>query len=679
MIDKEHNYDIKYLKGVGPKKAELYSKVGVYKIGDLLHYFPRAYIDLTEKRRISSAKLGETVTVSGYVKRKLPPAMIKRGMTIFKFIFTDGTEDLTVVIFNNKYAFEKIEEGKDYVLFGKIVGNEFRKEMNSPLIVNAKDNIGQMPVYPLTKGLTQTTIKKDIKTAISLYGEFLDEPISADILKQYDLEDYMSALIKIHFADNKEDIEKAKRRFIFEELLTLSIGMTMLRSRNRQKTGIKIKDTDLAPFYNKLPFELTSAQKLAVEECIIDMKREFPMNRLIQGDVGSGKTVVAAATCYYCSKGGYQSAIMAPTEILANQHYKTLCEFLEPLGLKIALLTGALTAKQKKVMRQAIKDGEYDVIVGTHALVQKETEFNKLGLVVTDEQHRFGVHTRSALLEKGENPHALVMSATPIPRTLALIIYGDLDISVLNELPAGRQKIKTYVVSEKKREGAYGFILNEIKNGRQAYIVCPMIEENENELASAKAYAQDLSKGAFSGVAVGLLHGKMTPAQKEKVMQSFLSGEIKLLVATTVIEVGIDVPNATVMYIENAERFGLSQLHQLRGRVGRGKYQSYCILMCRGGGEVTKERLKTMAKCSDGFEIAKEDLKQRGPGDFFGQRQHGLPPMRIADMSEDINILHDAQVVSELILSNDPELKKHKPIKELVEDLFSKAEQHGFN
>ena len=679
MIDKAHNFDIKYLKGVGPKKSELYNKVGVYTIGDLLHYFPRAYIDLTQKRRISSAKFGETVTVSGYVKRKLPPAMIRRGMTVFKFIFTDGTEDLTVVIFNSKYAFEKIKEGEDYVLFGKIVGNEFRKEMNSPLIVSTNENVGQMPVYPLTKGLTQNTVKKDIKTALNLYAEYLEEPLSADILQRYDLPEYISSLIKIHFAENSDDINEAKRRFVFEELLTLSLGMNMLRSCNRQKTSVKLSDTDLAPFYKALPFELTGAQKMAVEDCLMDMKRDYPMNRLIQGDVGSGKTVVAAAACYFASKSGYQSAFMAPTEILANQHYNTLCGFLEPLGLKIALLTGAMTPKQKKLMRSAIKNGEYDVIVGTHALVQKETEFNKLGLVVTDEQHRFGVHTRSALLEKGENPHAIVMSATPIPRTLALIIYGDLDISVLNELPKGRQKIITYVVSGKKREGAYGFILKEIENGRQAYIVCPMIEENENELASAKQYAEELSAGAFKNVPVGLLHGKMNSTQKEKVMQSFLDGEIKLLVATTVIEVGIDVPNATVMYIENAERFGLSQLHQLRGRVGRGKHQSYCILISDHMNEVTKERLKIMSKTTDGFLISQEDLKLRGPGDFFGQRQHGLPPLRIADMSEDINILREAQEVSELILSADHELKKHKPLKMLVEDLFSKAEQHGFN
>lgn len=679
MLDKAHNYDIKYLKGVGPKKSELYNKVGVYKIGDLLHYFPRAYINLTEFTRISATQMGDTVAVSGYVKRKLPPAMIRRGMTIFKFIFTDGTSDLTVVIFNSKYAFEKIKEGNEYVLYGKIVGNEYRKEMNSPLIVEKSENIGEMPVYPLTAGLTQTTIKKDIKTAISLYGEFLNEPLDKDIIEKYDFPEYLTSLIKIHFPENDDDIIFARRRFVFEELLTLSLGMNLLRRGNRQKTSVKIAESDLTPFFKALPFELTTAQKMAIEDCVMDMKREFPMNRLIQGDVGSGKTAVAAAACYYCAKGGYQTAVMAPTEILASQHFNTFSAFLEPLGLKVALLTGSQTAKQKKLMRSAIKNGEYDVIVGTHALVQKETEFNKLGLVVTDEQHRFGVHTRSALLEKGENPHAIVMSATPIPRTLALIIYGDLDISVLNEMPKGRQKIKTYVVSGKKREGAYGFILNEIAAGRQAYIVCPMIEENENELASAKQYAEDLANGAFKGVSVGLLHGKMNASQKEKVMQSFLSGDIKLLVATTVIEVGIDVPNATVMYIENAERFGLSQLHQLRGRVGRGQYQSYCILVSDRMNDTTKQRLKIMAKTNDGFVISKEDLKLRGPGDFFGQRQHGLPPLRIADMSEDINILHDAQTESERILSEDKDLKNHEKLKELVEDLFSKAEEHGFN
>ena len=679
MLDKAYDYEIKFLKGVGPKKAELYNKVGVYSIGDLLHYFPRAYIDLTQPKRISQAYPDEVVAIKGYVKRKLPPAMIRRGMTVFKFIFTDGYSDLTVVIFNSKYAFGGIEEGKDYVLYGKISGNEFRKEMNSPLIVDADLDIGQMPVYPLTKGLTQNTIKKDIKTALTLYGEYLVDPLGVDIQKRYDLIDYKTALHKIHFATKPADINEAKHRFVFEELLSLSLGMSLLRNRNRQKTGVKIKDTDLTPFISSLPFTLTSAQHRAIEDCVFDMKREYPMNRLIQGDVGSGKTAVAAAACYYCSKGGYQSAVMAPTEILANQHYATFAKFLEPLGLKIALLTGSLTAKQKRVMRADIKNGEYDVVIGTHALVQKETEFNKLGLVVTDEQHRFGVHARSSLLEKGENPHAIVMSATPIPRTLALIIYGDLDISVLDELPKGRQKIVTYVVSGRKREGAYNFILNEIANGRQAYIVCPMIEENDNELASAKKYAETLSNGAFRNVSVGLLHGKMSANEKEKVMASFLSGDIKLLVATTVIEVGIDVPNATVMYIENAERFGLSQLHQLRGRVGRGSHQSYCILISDKMTETTRARLKVMAKTSDGFVIAQEDLKQRGPGDFFGHRQHGLPPMRIADMSEDINILRDAQDLSEKVLKKDPDLLKHPELYDLVEDLFDRAEQYGFN
>lgn len=674
------NSDVRFLKGVGPKKAELYSKLGIFTVGDLIMHFPRSYIDLTSAKTIAQAEIGETEAVKGYVRQKLPPAMIRRGMTIYRLVFSDFEgSDMTVTIFNSKYAFDKFIEGEEYIIHGRVTGTFFRKEMNSPFAVSLNANTGLIPVYPLTKGLTQNALKKDIAAALKFSEDELSEYLKEEYLDRYGLISYKSALWKIHFPANASEFEEAKSRLSFDEFLRLQLGMAMLRNRNRKTTSVRMKDSDLDSFYSSLPFEPTNAQKRAVSECARDMNGEYPMNRLVQGDVGSGKTAVAAAACYHCVKNGYQAALMAPTEILSNQHYKTLSSFLEPLGVKVGLLTGAMTAKQKRIIREQAQNGIIDILVGTHALVQKDTAFSKLGLVITDEQHRFGVKHRSDLLEKGENPHALVMSATPIPRTLALIIYGDLDISVLDEMPSGRQKIKTYAIPGRKRLDAYGFMKNEIRNGRQCYIVCPMIDENESELASAKAYEKELSEGAFSGIPTGLLHGKMAAAQKEKIMQAFAHGEIKLLISTTVIEVGIDVPNATVILIENAERFGLSQLHQLRGRVGRGEYQSHCILVSDNFSEINKKRLKIMTHTTDGFEIAKYDLEMRGPGDFFGRKQHGLPELKIADMTSDIEILKKSRELAEELIKADPNLTQNAALKQKVDRLFENAYTHGFN
>jgi ATP-dependent DNA helicase RecG len=467
----------------------------------------------------------------------------------------------------------------------------------------------------------------------------------------------------------------AKNRLVFDELLVLQLGMQLMKSRSREKSGCVLKTQDMDSFYNALPFILTNSQQTAIEDCIRDMQKEQPMNRLVQGDVGSGKTAVAAGAAYFVYENGCQSALMAPTEILAEQHYETLKGFLEPLGVKVALLTGSMTAKQKKLVKEGLENGEYAVAVGTHALVQQTTKFKKLALVITDEQHRFGVEQRAALASKGENPHKLVMSATPIPRTLALMIYGDLDISVLKELPKGRQPVETYAVTGKLRERAFNYVKKYLDEGRQGYIVCPMIEESDMDLQDVKTYAKKLSQGTFKDYTVGLLHGRMSGAQKEQVMNDFKEHKIDLLVSTTVVEVGVDVPNAAIMVIENADRFGLSQLHQLRGRVGRGKYKSSCILITDNVNEDSVKRLKILGKTNDGFKISEEDLKLRGPGDFFGSRQHGLPALKIADMSQDMDILRKAQEAAQLIRNADPKLERTENIylRELVDKLFDKT------
>lgn len=670
----ELNDDITYLKGVGPKRAENYKKLSVKTVKDLLYHFPRDYIDLTSTAMIKDTQIGETYAVAGRIVKKLPPARIRKGMTIFKAVFTDDEEDLTVIIYNSEYLFNSLTLGEPIILYGKISGNMVRKEMNSPTVFKISAGANMQPVYPMTEGITQNLIRENIKSALSLLNGRIYEPVPSDILKRHELCSLPYALYSIHFPKDGYSFNTAKRRLVFDELLTLGLGMLMLKGRNRNQTPNRLSDADIDEFYKSLPFELTECQKKSIRECISDMKKDFPMNRLLQGDVGSGKTAVAAAVSYFVFKNKKQTALMAPTEILAVQHYETFKAFLEPLGVKVGLLVGALTAKQKNEMQQKIQDGEVDVIIGTQALYQQNVSFCDLAFVITDEQHRFGVDQRASLSKKGVNPHVLVMSATPIPRTLALMIYGDLDISALNELPKGRQKTETYAVTGKLRNRAYGFIKKELDEGRQAYIVCPMIEENESGLKSVKAYAENLASGDFSGYSVGLLHGKMKAAEKEKIMARFKSGEIDVLVSTTVVEVGVDVSNATVIMIENSERFGLSQLHQLRGRVGRGSDKSYCILVTDNPTEDCRRRLKIMSEISDGFELSREDLKMRGPGDFFGSKQHGLPKLKIADMSEDIEVLKVAQKEAKRIFEDDPSLKKpeNKGLKLLINELFER-------
>ncbi|ADU22880.1 ATP-dependent DNA helicase RecG [Ruminococcus albus] len=663
---------VMYLSGVGPKKSELYEKLGVKTVYDLLYHFPRYYIDLNEPQAVRDAPLNEQVVLKGRVVRKLPEGNIRRGLTVYKAIVTDDTADITIVIYNAGFMFKALEVGHEYYLVGKLTGNMLRREINSPQIYPVAGTDPVQPVYRLTEGLTQKQLRQNVHTALGALDGSIYEPLPNDVVREQGLCSLSYALQNVHYPTDMHTLELAKSRLVFDELLTLALGMLMMKNRSRDNTGCQMNDESVDEYFSALPFELTAGQKSAINDCIEDMRKPFPMNRLIQGDVGSGKTAVAAGAAYFAYKNGCQTALMAPTEILAGQHYDTLKAFLEPLGVKVVLLTGSLTPKKKEKIKAEIAAGEYNVIVGTHALVQASTEFKRLGLVITDEQHRFGVEQRAMLAGKGDHPHKLVMSATPIPRTLALMIYGDLDISVLKELPKGRQPVETYAVTGKLRERAFGYVKQYLEEGRQAYIVCPMIEESDSDLRDVKSYAKEISEGAFSGYRVGLLHGRLSAESKEKVMKKFKAHELDILVSTTVVEVGVDVPNAAVMVIENSDRFGLSQLHQLRGRVGRGEHKSVCILITDNPTEEVVQRLKILSSCHDGFEISQQDLKLRGPGDFFGSRQHGLPKMKIADMSQDMDVLVRAQETAKQILCKDTHLDKgeNRGLRELVERLF---------
>ncbi len=636
---------VMYLKGVGPKRAELLKKLEIETVRQLVYHIPRSYIDFTSPVPISQTLLEEMNVIKVRVYKKRPPDLIRKNMKIFRVICTDGVDDITIVIYNSQYLYNSLKEDCDYILYGKVTGNLISKEMSSPMILEASSEDKILPIYPLTAGISMGIMRSCVKNALERLVPGNCETLPQSVMVKHNLIPADEALKKIHFPADSSEISAARKRLAFDELLTLQLGMLALRERSRELTSYSLSPKSLSAYYSSLPFELTGAQKKAIEECCADMTMDSPMNRLILGDVGSGKTAVAAACCYFAYLNGYQSCLMAPTEILADQHYATLCGFLEPLGVKIVLLKGSMTAKKKSGIKQALAAGEYDLAVGTHALIQQSTEFKNLAIVITDEQHRFGVAQRDALAKKSLNPHRLVMSATPIPRTLALMIYGELDISLLGELPKGRLKIETYAVTGKLRERAYGFVKKQLENGNQAYIVCPAIDESENgtqELKSVKSYAKALSEGAFKGYRIEVLHGQLPADKKEKIMRDFKDGKTDILVSTTVIEVGVDVPNATVMLIENADRFGLSQLHQLRGRVGRGKLQSYCILITDNVNEESRKRLKALTATSDGFEISEMDLKLRGPGDFFGEAQHGLPRLKIADIAADSELLSAA-------------------------------------
>ena len=647
--------DIRFLKGVGEKRAELLRKKGIDTVGALLRFYPRAYLDWQNITPISECHEGENVCVRAEITSPVKTANIRRGMTLYKFSAADDSGVIEVTLFNRKYLAENLREGRRYLFYGKLGYGITLRQMSSPEIMPA-EYMGIEPVYAATEGLSSKTIEKIMKNAL-VYTDGMQDAIPDGIRQKNGLCDFKTALKSIHFPLERQALESAKRRLVFEELFVLQTGLLFLKRRRRALAGCTVKENLLDEFKKTLSFKLTGAQERVINECLSDMMSPRPMNRLIQGDVGSGKTAVAAALMYISAGNGFQSALMAPTELLAEQHFKTLCKITENSGIKCALLTGSLTKKQKDEVKAGLKSGEIKVAVGTHALLTDDVEFESLGLVVTDEQHRFGVGQRGRLSSKGNNPHTLVMSATPIPRTLGLIIYGDLDISIIDEYPAGRQKIATYCVDSSYNARVYNYIKKFIAEGRQAYIVCPLVDENEAlGIKSASEYYEELSENQFKNYTVGLLHGKMKPKDKESVMRRFAAGEIQLLISTTVIEVGIDVPNAALMVIENAERFGLSQLHQLRGRIGRGEYSSACILISDVKSGDTKRRLDVIKNNTDGFKIADEDLKLRGPGDFLGSRQHGLPDMKIADIFADRETLHSAGKEAEELLRRDPML-----------------------
>lgn len=668
----KYDTSIQYIKGVGEKRAQQFKKLGISTLFDAVHFYPRTYTDFTNITPISKLRDGETFCVRAIVGSGVSKAQLRQGMTIYKTIAADETGILHITIFNNRYAAESLKEGTEYFFIGKVSLNFGSFEMSNPLIEPYSEELFMKPVYPQTAMLKSKQTEKVIKNALlAIRDSDIKDPIPDRIRQKYKLCHEQYALTSIHFPKSFKDVEIARERLIFEELFVLQCGLMSLRKRQKEKSFYKIEKDYTIEFLNYLPFTLTNSQRRCIDECMESMGKDEPMNRLLQGDVGSGKTVVAAALMYNAARNGFQSALMAPTEILAQQHYKTLRGLL-PEDIEIILLTGSVTASKKRQIKEAVKNGSVHIVIGTHAILTEDTEFKNLGLVVTDEQHRFGVSQRSGLSNKGKSPHVLVMSATPIPRTLSLIIYGDLDISVIDELPKGRMKIDTYAVDSSYKERIYNFIKKHLDKGLQAYIVCPLVEETESAMTSAVKYAEELSKKEFRDYKVGLLHGKMKPKDKKEVMEGFSKGEIQLLVSTTVIEVGIDVPNAVLMVIENAHMFGLSTLHQLRGRVGRGKEKSYCVLISDAENENSKKRLSVMCKTNNGFVIAEEDLKLRGPGDFFGSKQHGLPDMKIADLLGDMVTLKHTQDAAKEIFEKDPLLinPAHQGLKDRVNRLF---------
>lgn len=665
-------YDIRYLKGVGEKTARLYNKLGIFTVDDLIRHYPRKYLDYSNTVSVKDAPPDTPVFIKATMITPVKESMIRKGLTLYKCNFSDGETVIRVTIFNNKYLAKALRTFDDYILYGKVEKTFTSASMSSPQIERA-DKAEVHPVYPTTEKLSVKAISNSVRNALALVGK-IPETLSDDILKKYDLVSLDFATRQIHFPTDEKNIEPARHRLIFDELLTLQLGLLKLKEKDVKGNSCKIKKDFTNEFYSLLPFTPTGAQKRAVADCIEDMQSDRMMNRLIQGDVGSGKTAVAGAVIYTVIKNGAQAALMAPTEILATQHFESFKKLFASTDVRVALLTGSVKAGEKKEIKRALCNGEIDLIVGTHALIQNDVEFENLGLVCTDEQHRFGVQQRANLAMKGDNPHLMVMSATPIPRTLGLIIYGDLDISLLDELPPGRQEIRTDVVTSAYHKRIYKFIRDAVDRGEQAYIVCSLVDEGESDLISAKEYADNLAKNEFVGYSVGLLHGKMKPAEKDRVMQSFAEGETQILVSTTVVEVGVDVPNATVMLIENADRFGLSQLHQLRGRVGRGKNKSYCILVSDNKSDSSRERLQVMKHTSNGFDIADYDLKSRGPGDFFGKRQHGLPDLKIADMLEDTETLRQCRECALKMLESDPRLDGYPELCERINNMFRKTD-----
>ena len=668
---------VRYLKGVGPKTAERFEKLGILTLSDLLCHYPRRYLDFSKPYSIAESPADTECVVKAEVFAKPGGRILPGGRRMERITAGDDVSSLEITWFNNPYAAQKLELGQEYYFQGIVTGGMLRRQMVNPQVrtdVQVKSSPFEA-VYPQTEGLTSSAIAKCVRQLLP-HAELLPDPLPPEMLKKYRLLSKADAVRAIHCPATEEEAFAARRRLIYEELLVLQLGIGRMKNHGAASTGAPMKKADASPFWESLPFSPTGAQRRAVEEILTDMSGETSMNRLLQGDVGSGKTLVAAAAIWACIRAGYQAALLAPTEILAGQHAENLNRLLSPFGMRVALLTGGMKAAARRTTLAAIRDDEADLIVGTHAILSEGVEFARLGLAVVDEQHRFGVRQRGLLAEKAANPHLLVMSATPIPRTLGLLMYGDLDISILDELPPGRKPVKTRCITGKKRADLYGFLDREIDSGRQVYIVCPAIEDaGGSGLNAVKSYYEDIAKAYLPDRRVGLMHGRLKPKEKAEVMDDFKSGRLDALVSTTVIEVGVDVPNATVMVIENAERYGLSALHQLRGRVGRGAAESWCFLVSDNASESVQKRLKFLCSTSDGFAVAQYDLETRGPGDFFGSRQHGLPTLQIADLMNDTRTLHAAQSEAVALLAEDPLLERpeHALLARQVEQMFDKA------
>ena len=678
--------DIKYIKGIGEKRAQLFKKrLGLFTLNDLLEFYPRKYEDWTAPLLLCDIPLNETICIKAKISTDIEEKKsYKTNIVTYTFYIYDRTGQVKVVLFNNKYLAESLKKDETYLFYGKVKWNGIYREMDSPEI-RPEFETKLRPIYRSTTGLTSRQIEKIIPNALELAEN--DDILPENIIKKYNLISHYNALKEIHLPTSKASLNQAVRRLSFEELLLLRLGYSMIKKRNRGKSAKAIHPASADEINGLFDFSLTTAQKRVINECLKDMNSNIPMNRLIQGDVGSGKTAVAAALMLCVKLSGYMSVMLVPTEILAEQHFSTLSYFFRNFNVNIGILTGSLNAKEKKEIKKLVKAKKIDILIATHAVLTEDVELPNTALVVTDEQHRFGVSQRALLSKKADYPHTLVMSATPIPRTLGLIIYGDLDISIIDELPKGRIPIKSYFIGEEKRERALNYVKKHIDNGYQGYIVCPVIsdmldeEKEKSELKAATEYSQELKNKLFKGYSVGLLHGKMKQKEKEEIMNNFAAGNIKLLVSTTVIEVGIDVPNAVIMIIEDADRFGLAQLHQLRGRVGRGNIPSTCIFISSNKSKSVAERMRIMCATTDGFKIAEADLKQRGPGNFLGKEQHGLPKLKIADLLDNSLLLNDAISAADFILNDDVELSKpeNSKLKNAVNSMFIQSEKIEFN
>ena len=670
--------NVRYIKGIGETRAKALEKLDIHTLRDLIAYFPRRYEDRRAIYSIAELPVGETACCRAMIADTPTTQRISGGRTVVKVRAVDETGRLDITFFNQDYRARQLKRGESYVFCGKVEGNLLRRQMTNPILEREGEHhlTGRIvPIYPLTAGINQPLLQKAVRQGLDECRDVLPDVLPDEVRQAHSLCYSSYAYEHIHFPTDFETLQQAHRRLAFEELFVLTCALHLLRQRRTDVRGPQMSAIDLSPFFAALPFTLTDDQHKAIADAVGDMLSERPMNRLCQGDVGSGKTMVAAACAYFAAQNGWQSALMAPTEVLARQHYKTLAPLFERLGLNCALLAGSTRAAERKKLLAALEAGGIHLLLGTHALLTEDVVYHKLGLVITDEQHRFGVTQRAALGQKGEHPHMLVLSATPIPRTLALILYGDLDVSVIRQLPPGRKAVETFRVREKLRARLNGFIRKQVAEGHQVFIICPLVGEEDmlpDERKAVTAYTKKLQMDVFPDLRIAALHGKMKPKEKENIMSAFAAGETDILVSTTVVEVGVDVPNATLMVVENAEFFGLSQLHQLRGRVGRGSAQSYCVLISDTDNAETLERLDAFKSTNDGFEIAEQDLRLRGPGDFFGARQHGLPELKLADLQCDIRALDEAQTAAKALLQSDPELTdpRHEALSQRVHSLF---------